>query len=153
MRWRLRNNSPWLTGVAAENTLYSAVVESSPLSLDPVASCTGARALPPHLTRSTSRPTATTTGRPYELIGEDGRVVAKLRLLDRAGKLLPDDAPAEQIVEKAFTTCASSLHPVPAASMPLRAMPKAATATTLRSRASCAHRRWSSTNQGTRELG
>ena len=95
------NNSPWPAGAAAENTLYSAVVESSPRHLDPVASYWGQDT--PYTYQIYEPPYGYHyLKRPYELIGKTAVAVAKPRYLDRAGNPLPDDAPAEQIAESVY---------------------------------------------------
>jgi ABC-type transport system substrate-binding protein len=95
------NNSPWETGAAAENTLYSAVKESSPRHLDPTASYWGQD------TPYTYQVYEPLYGyhylkRPYELIGKAAQAVAKPRYLDKNGQPLPDDAPGDQIAESVY---------------------------------------------------
>lgn len=94
-------NSPWPSGAAAENTLYSAVIESSPRHLDPVASYWGQDT--PYTYQIYEPPYGYHyLKRPYELIGKTATEVAKPRYIDKAGKPLPDDAPSEQIAESIY---------------------------------------------------
>jgi len=95
------DNSPWQAGAAAENTLYSAVKESSPRHLDPVASYWGPD------TPYTYQIYEPAYGyhylkRPYELIGKTAQAVSQPRYLDKQGHQLPDDAPAAQIAESVY---------------------------------------------------
>ena len=95
------NNSPWEAGAAAENTLYSAVKESSPRHLDPVASY-WAQDTP--YTYQVYEPLYGYhyLKRPYELIGKAAQSVGKPRYLDKNGHELPDNAPGEQIAESVY---------------------------------------------------
>ncbi|RZI83293.1 MAG: peptide ABC transporter substrate-binding protein [Rubrivivax sp.] len=95
------DNSPWASGEAATNTLYSAVKESSPRHLDPTASYWGPD------TPYTYQVYEPLYGyhylkRPYELIGKAAQVVAKPQYLDQHGRPLPDDAPGDQIAESVY---------------------------------------------------
>jgi ABC-type transport system substrate-binding protein len=94
-------NSPWPSGAAAENTLYSAVIESSPRHLDPVASYWGQDT--PYTYQIYEPPYGYHyLKRPYELIGKTAVNVAKPRYLGKLGQPLPDDAPSEQIAESIY---------------------------------------------------
>jgi ABC-type transport system substrate-binding protein len=94
-------NSPWPSGSAAENTLYSAVIESSPRHLDPVASYWGQDT--PYTYQIYEPPYGYHyLKRPYELIGKTATEVTKPRYVDKAGQPLPDDAPSEQIAESIY---------------------------------------------------
>lgn len=95
------NNSPWEAGAAAENTLYSAVKESSPRHLDPTASYWAPE------TPYTYQIYEPLYGyhylkRPYELIGKAAEAVSQPRYLDENGRDLPDDAPGDQIAESVY---------------------------------------------------
>ncbi|MGH6648422.1 ABC transporter substrate-binding protein [Aquabacterium sp.] len=95
------DNSPWQAGAAAENTLYSAVKESSPRHLDPVASYWGQD------TPYTYQVYEPVYGyhylkRPYELVGKTAQAVSAPRYLDKNGRELPADAPGEQIAESVY---------------------------------------------------
>lgn len=95
------DNSPWQAGAAAENALYSGVKETSPRHLDPVASYWGQD------TPYTYQVYEPVYGyhylkRPYELIGKAAEAVSKPRYLDKNGRDLPQDAPAEQIAESVY---------------------------------------------------
>lgn len=94
-------SSPWPAGAAAENTLYSAVIESSPRHLDPVASYWGQDT--PYTYQIYEAPYGYHyLKRPYELIGKTAEAVAQPRYVDKAGHELPANAPAEQIAESIY---------------------------------------------------
>jgi ABC-type transport system substrate-binding protein len=95
------NNSPYWSGAERENTMFYAFDERSPRSLDP--------------TQSYSNPESAYTfqayeppygyhylKRPYELIPKAATEVARPRYVDKDGKPLPDDAPAESIAESIY---------------------------------------------------
>jgi ABC-type transport system substrate-binding protein len=95
------NNSPYWSGAERENTMFYAFDERSPRSLDP--------------TQSYSNPESAYTfqayeppygyhylKRPYELTPKAATEVARPRYLDKDGKPLPDDAPAESIAESIY---------------------------------------------------
>ena len=95
------NNNPWPERAAESNTLYSAVIESSPRHLDPTASYW-------------SNDTAYTyqiyeplygyhyLKRPFQLVPKTAREVAKPYYLDKNGQRLLDDAPAAQVAESVY---------------------------------------------------
>jgi ABC-type transport system substrate-binding protein len=95
------NNSPWPDGESATNTLYSAVIENSPRHLDPTASYWS------NDTPFTYQIYEPLYGyhylkRPFELVPKSAAVVARPRYVDRDGKPLADDAPAEQVHESIY---------------------------------------------------
>ncbi len=95
------NNSPYWSGAERENTLFYAFDERSPRSLDP--------------TQSYSNPESAYTfqvyeppygyhylKRPYELIPKAAVEVTRPHYVDKDGKPLPDDAPADTIAESIY---------------------------------------------------
>ncbi|WP_284617391.1 ABC transporter substrate-binding protein [Aquabacterium humicola] len=95
------NNSPYWAGAERENTLFYTFDERSPRSLDP--------------TQSYSNPESAYTfqvyeppygyhylKRPYILTPKAAAEVAKPHYVDKDGKPLPDDAPADQIAESVY---------------------------------------------------
>lgn len=95
------NNNPWESGAASENTLYSAMIESSPRHLDPTASYwtpdttfTYQIYEPPYGYHYLKRP--------FELIGKSAEAVAKPRFYDKDGQPLPDDAPSAAVAESVY---------------------------------------------------
>ena len=95
------DNSPWESGAAGENTIYSAMQEGSPRHMDSVASYWS------NDTTFTYQIYEQPYGyhylkRPFTLIGKSAEDVAKPRFLDKDGKDLPDDAPASQIAESVY---------------------------------------------------
>jgi ABC-type transport system substrate-binding protein len=95
------NNSPYWSGAERENTMFYAFTERSPRSLDP--------------TQSYSNPESAYTfqvyeppygyhylKRPYELVPKAATEVARPRYVDKDGKPLPDDAPADSIAESVY---------------------------------------------------
>jgi ABC-type transport system substrate-binding protein len=95
------DNNPWPHDAAASNTLYSAVIESSPRHLDPTASYW-------------SNDTAYTyqiyeppygyhyLKRPFQLVPKTAAEVARPHYLGKNGQPLPDDAPAEAVAESVY---------------------------------------------------
>lgn len=95
------NNNPWPDGDAATNTLFSGVIESSPRHLDPTASYWS------NDTTFTYQIYEPLYGyhylkRPFQLVPKAAAAVAKPRYIDKDGKPLPDDAPAEQVAESVY---------------------------------------------------
>ena len=95
------DNSPWEHGAASQNTLFTAMQESSPRHLDPTASYwtndttfTYQIYEPPYGYHYLKRP--------FQLIGKSAQDVAKPRFYDKAGRPLPDDAPADQVAESVY---------------------------------------------------
>ncbi len=95
------NNNPWPSDAAEQNTIYSAVIESSPRHLDPTASYW-------------SNDTAFTyqiyeppygyhyLKRPYELVPKTAAQVVKPHYVDAQGRALPDDADPALIAESIY---------------------------------------------------
>ena len=95
------NNNPWPDGAAAQNTLFTAVIESSPRHLDPTASYWS------NDTPYTYQIYEPLYGyhylkRPFQLVPKTAREVVKPRYLDRDGRELPDDAPGESVAESVY---------------------------------------------------
>ena len=95
------NNSPQPDGAAATNTLFSAVIESSPRHLDPTASYWS------NDTPYTYQIYEPLYGyhylkRPFTLVPKTAQEVVKPRYLDKDGKPLPDDVPGEQVAESVY---------------------------------------------------
>jgi ABC-type transport system substrate-binding protein len=95
------NNNPWPDGEAATNTLYSAVIENSPRHLDPTASYwsndtpfTYQIYEPPYGYHYLKRP--------FQLRPKSAAAVVQPRHVDKDGRPLPDDAPAEQVAESIY---------------------------------------------------
>ncbi|MDP1900012.1 MAG: ABC transporter substrate-binding protein [Rubrivivax sp.] len=95
------NNNPWPDDAAASNTLYSAVIESSPRHLDPTASYWSNDT--PYTYQIYEPPYGYHyLKRPFQLVGKTASEVAKPRYIDKAGQPLPDDAPADRIAESIY---------------------------------------------------
>jgi ABC-type transport system substrate-binding protein len=95
------NNNPWPDGQDATNTLHSGVSESSPRHLDPTASYWS------NDTPYTYQIYEPLYGyhylkRPFQLVPKSAREVVKPHYLDKDGKPLPDDAPADQVAESVY---------------------------------------------------
>lgn len=95
------NNNPLPHDAAASNTLFTAVIESSPRHLDPTASYWS------NDTPYTYQIYEPLYGyhylqRPFTLVPKTAEAVVKPRYLDKDGKPLPDDAPGEQIAESVY---------------------------------------------------
>lgn len=95
------NNNPWPDGQSATNTLRSAVIESSPRHLDPTASYWS------NDTPFTYQIYEPLYGyhylkRPFQLVPKTAREVVRPHFVDKDGKPLPDDAPAEQVAESIY---------------------------------------------------
>lgn len=95
------NNNPWPHNAAAENTLYSAVQDSSPRHLDPTASYWNNETTwtyqiyePPYGYHYLKRP--------FQLVPKSAAAVAKPRYVDKNGQPLADDAPAAQVAESIY---------------------------------------------------
>ncbi|HEY2595941.1 MAG TPA: peptide ABC transporter substrate-binding protein, partial [Chloroflexota bacterium] len=95
------DNSPWESGAASQNTLFTAMQEGSPRHLDPTASYWSNDTTftyqiyePPYGYHYLKRP--------YQLIGKAAQEVVKPRFYDKDGKQLPDDAPADQVAESVY---------------------------------------------------
>jgi ABC-type transport system substrate-binding protein len=95
------DNNPWHDNAAAENTIYSAMIENTPRHVDPTASYWSNDTLvtyqvyePPYGYHYLKRP--------FELVPKSAEKVVAPHYLDKAGQPLPDDAPAEQIAESVY---------------------------------------------------
>jgi len=94
-------NSPWPDGSEEANVIRSAMTENTPRHLDPTASYWSNDTLvtyqvyePPygyHYLR-----------RPFELVPKSAAEVVKPVYLDKDGKRLPEDAPADQVAESVY---------------------------------------------------
>ncbi|MDE2077076.1 MAG: ABC transporter substrate-binding protein [Burkholderiales bacterium] len=96
------NNNPYPKGAEAENTLFTAFSERSPRYLDPTSSYSS------NETPFTYQIYEPLYGyhylkRPYTLVPKTAESVVQPQYLDRNGKPLPPDAPAEQIAESIYT--------------------------------------------------
>ena len=95
------NNNPWPDGQAATNTLHSAVTESSPRHLDPTASYWSNDT--PYTYQIYEPPYGYHyLKRPFQLVPKSAREVVKPRYVDRDGKPLPDDAPADAVAQSVY---------------------------------------------------
>jgi ABC-type transport system substrate-binding protein len=95
------DNNPWHESAAAENTIYSAMIENTPRHVDPTASYWSNDTLvtyqvyePPYGYHYFKRP--------FELVPKTAEKVVAPRYLDKNGQPLPDDTPAEQIAESVY---------------------------------------------------
>jgi ABC-type transport system substrate-binding protein len=95
------DNSPWPKGSAAENTIYSAMIENTPRHLDPTASYWSNDTLvtyqvyePPYGYHYLKRP--------FQLVPKTAEKVVTPSYVDKNGQRLPDDAPADQIAESIY---------------------------------------------------
>ncbi|MCE2659926.1 MAG: ABC transporter substrate-binding protein [Rubrivivax sp.] len=94
-------NSPWESGAAGENTLYTAMQENTPRHLDPTASYWS------NDTPVTYQVYEPLYGyhyfkRPYELVPKSAAKVVTPRYVSASGQPLPDDAPGELIAESIY---------------------------------------------------
>ncbi|MDP3086220.1 MAG: ABC transporter substrate-binding protein [Rubrivivax sp.] len=94
-------NSPWPEGAEKANVIYSAMIENTPRHLDPTASYWSNDTLvtyqvyePPYGYHYLKRP--------FELVPKSAAAVVKPVYLDKNGKPLPEDAPAEQVAESVY---------------------------------------------------
>ncbi|MFM7505964.1 MAG: peptide ABC transporter substrate-binding protein, partial [Rubrivivax sp.] len=95
------NNTPWPEAGAKGNTLFSAVVQSSPRHLDPTASYWNNDTAftyqiyePPYGYHYLKRP--------FELVPKTSAAVVAARYIGKDGQVLAEDAPAEQVVESVY---------------------------------------------------
>ena len=95
------DNSPYASGATAQNTLFSAFSARSPRYLDPTASYSNNET--PY-TFSVYEPLYSYHYllRPYTLVPKTAVEVVQPRYLDKAGQMLPADAPAEAIAESVY---------------------------------------------------
>jgi ABC-type transport system substrate-binding protein len=95
------DNNPWPSGVAATNTSFSAVVESSPRHLDPTASYWSNDT--PYTYQIYEPPYGYHyLKRPFQLMPKSAAEVARPRYVDKDGRPLPDDAPGDQVAESIY---------------------------------------------------
>jgi hypothetical protein len=95
------DNSPHPPGDAATNTLFSAVVETSPRHLDPTASYWNNDT--PYTYQIYEPPYGYHyLKRPFQLVPKTAAQVVQPRYVDAAGKPLPDEAPAEQVAQSIY---------------------------------------------------
>lgn len=95
------DNSPYPPGAAEANTLYTAFTEQSPVHLDPTASYWSNEA---PFTYQIHEPLygVHPFHRPYRLVPRAAAEVVTPVLLDRAGRVLPPDAPGEQVAQSVY---------------------------------------------------
>ncbi|AZY49898.1 peptide ABC transporter substrate-binding protein [Bordetella avium] len=94
-------NSPYVSGALKENTLYTAFVKRSPKYLDPASSYSTDE------TPYTYNIYEPLYGyhylkRPYELIPRAASAISPPVYLDAQGKVLPEDAPGDQVAESIY---------------------------------------------------
>ncbi|MCY7316451.1 MAG: ABC transporter substrate-binding protein [Rubrivivax sp.] len=95
------NNNPWPRDAAGANTLYTAVIETSPRHLDPTASYWNNDT--PYTYQIYEPPYGYHyLKRPFVLVPKTAAAVAQPRYVDKKGQPLPDDAPAEQVAESIY---------------------------------------------------
>ena len=94
-------NNPWPEGSEKSNTIHSAMSESTPRHLDPVASYWSNDTLvtyqvyePPYGYHYLKRP--------FELVPKSAAAVVNPVYLDKDGNRLPEDAPAELVAESVY---------------------------------------------------
>ncbi len=94
-------NSPYRAGEQSENTLYSAFFGSTPKTMDPALSFSSNETA---IVYNAYEPLYRYhyLKRPYELQGLGAEQVVLPIYLDKAGKRLPDDAPAEDIAQSVY---------------------------------------------------
>ncbi|MEY4749209.1 MAG: hypothetical protein RIQ60_1423 [Pseudomonadota bacterium] len=94
-------NSPWPEDAPTSNTLYTAVIESSPRHLDPTASYWSNDT--PYTYQIYEPPYGYHyLKRPFTLVPKSAAEVVKPHFIDKDGQALPDDAPAEQVAESIY---------------------------------------------------
>jgi ABC-type transport system substrate-binding protein len=95
------DNSPYADGAAATNTLFYSFDERSPRYLDPTASYANPESA---YTFQIYEPLYGYhyLKRPYELVPKTAVEVVKPRYVDKDGRALPEDAPAESIAESVY---------------------------------------------------
>ncbi|MEO6079072.1 MAG: ABC transporter substrate-binding protein [Steroidobacteraceae bacterium] len=94
-------NSPWPAGSEKTNVIRTAMIENTPRHLDPTASYWSNDTL---VTYQVYEPLYGYhyLKRPFELVPKTAAEVVKPIYLDRNGKPLPEDAPAEQVAESVY---------------------------------------------------
>ncbi len=95
------DNSPYAAGAERSNTLFYSFDERSPRYLDPVASYSNPETA---FTFAIYEPVYGYhyLKRPYQLTPKSAAAVVKPHYIDKDGKALPDDAPAELIAESIY---------------------------------------------------
>ncbi len=94
-------NSPWPEDAAASNTMYTAVVESSPRHLDPTASYWSNDT--PYTYQIYEPPYGYHyLKRPFVLVPKSAAEVVKPRYVDKDGQPLPDDVASDQVAESIY---------------------------------------------------
>ena len=95
------SNNPHPAGSESSNTLFSPMLYRSPKYLDPASSYSNDETV---ITYQVYEPPYSYhyLKRPYELIGNTATEVAKPAYFDKAGKVLGDEAPGEQVAETVF---------------------------------------------------
>ncbi|QPF73266.1 ABC transporter substrate-binding protein [Roseateles sp. DAIF2] len=95
------NNSPYELGAAKSNTIYNSFDERSPRYLDPTASYSNPESV---YTYQIYEPLYAYhyLKRPYQLVPKVAERVVHPYYLDKDGKRLPDDAPADQIAQSVY---------------------------------------------------
>ncbi len=95
------DNSPWESGAASKNTIFTAMQEGSPRHMDPTASYWSNDTTftyqiyePPYGYHYLKRP--------YQLIGKSAQEVAVPRYYDKDGNTLTADAPGDQVAESVY---------------------------------------------------
>jgi len=95
------NNNPWPDNAAASNTLYTAVVESSPRHLDPTASYWNNDT--PYTFQIYEPPYGYHyLKRPFQLVPKSAAAVVQPYFVDKNGQRLADDAPTDQVAESIY---------------------------------------------------
>lgn len=95
------SNSPYASGLEKTNTLFTAFTERSPRYLDPTASYSINET--PY-TGSIYEPLYgyDYLKRPYQLVPKTAAKLAEPRYYDKAGRVLPQDAPGDEIAESVY---------------------------------------------------
>ena len=95
------DNSPWPQGSDRANVVRSAMIENTPRHLDPTASYWSNDTL---VTYQVYEPLYGYhyLKRPFELVPKTAEAVVRPVYLDRDGRTLPDDAPAERVAESVY---------------------------------------------------
>ncbi len=94
-------NSPWSKGSEALNVIHSAMIENTPRHLDPTASYWSNDTL---VTYQVYEPLYGYhyLKRPFQLVPKTASEVVRPTYLDKDGKVLPEDAPGEQVAESVY---------------------------------------------------
>ena len=94
-------NSPWPDGAEKANVIRSAMIENTPRHLDPTASYWSNDTL---VTYQVYEPLYGYhyLKRPFQLVPKTAVAVVHPTYLDKDGKVLPEDAPGEQVAESVY---------------------------------------------------